>query len=84
MSGKKSVEPSDASVARAERQRLAQEEGVRAMADAERKAVEVRQNMLRLRALREAREKAEQADEDRAQTHLPQPARKRRVRRIVR
>lgn len=76
MSGKKSVEPSPASVERAKRQRLAQEEGVRAMADAERRAVEVRQNMQRLRALREAKE-ADGAP-------LPQPAKKRRSKRTVR
>lgn len=79
MSGKKSVEPSPASVARTERQRLAQEEGARAMADVERRAVEVRQNMKRLRALREAKE----AIEDEARP-LSQPGKKRRSRRIAR
>jgi hypothetical protein len=80
MSSKKSAEPSPASIARAERQRLAKEEGVQAMADAERHAIELRQNMQRLRALREAKE----ASEDTAAASLPKPARKRRVKRIVR
>ncbi|MGC1561959.1 MAG: transcriptional regulator [Bradyrhizobium sp.] len=56
MAGKKSAEPSPESIARANRQRLAMEEGVRAMADIEQRAVAVRKNMERLRALRQARE----------------------------
>jgi hypothetical protein len=58
MTGKKSGDPSPESIARANRQRLAFEEGVRAMADVERQAVAVRKNMERLRALREAKEEA--------------------------
>jgi hypothetical protein len=56
MAGKKSAEPSPESIARANRQRLAVEEGARAMADIERQAIATRKNMERLRALREARE----------------------------
>jgi hypothetical protein len=56
MAGKKSGDPSPESIARANRQRLAFEEGIRAMADVERDAVAVRKNMERLRALREAKE----------------------------
>jgi hypothetical protein len=56
MAGKKSAEPSPESIARANRQRLAMEEGARAMADVEQRAVAVRKNMERLRALRQARE----------------------------
>ena len=56
MAGKKPSEPSPESIARANRQRLAAEEGIRAMADVERKAIAVRNNMERLRALRQARE----------------------------
>jgi predicted YcjX-like family ATPase len=56
MTGKKSGDPTPESIARANRQRLAHEEGLRAMADVEREAVAVRKNMERLRALREARE----------------------------
>jgi hypothetical protein len=62
MTGKK-AEPSPESIARANRQRLAFEEGVRAMADVEREAAAVRKNMERLRALREAK----QAEEDKAE-----------------
>jgi hypothetical protein len=60
MTSRKTSEPSPESVARANRQRLAQEEGLRAMADVTRDAVAIRKNMERLRALRQARE-AEQA-----------------------
>jgi hypothetical protein len=60
MADRKTSEPSPESVARANRQRLAQEEGVRAMADVARDATAIRKNMERLRALRVARE-AEQA-----------------------
>ena len=60
MTSRKTSEPSPESVARANRQRLAQEEGLRAMADVARDGVAIRKNMERLRALRVARE-AEQA-----------------------
>ena len=56
MAGKKSGDPSPESIARANRQRLAFEEGIRAMADVEREAAAVRKNMERLRILREAKE----------------------------
>lgn len=48
--------PSPGSLARADRQRLAAEEGARVMAEVERDKVAVRKNMERLRALREARD----------------------------
>jgi hypothetical protein len=67
------VEPSPESVARANRQRLAREEGAQAIADAERRAVEIRLNMQRLRALREAR----LLEEASART-APPPAKKKR------
>ena len=57
---KKPTEPSAESIARADRQRQAREEGERAMEDVARDAVAIRKNMDRLRALRLARE-AEQA-----------------------
>lgn len=57
----KSAGPSPAAIARADRRRLAAEEGVRAIADVERQAVEVRKNMARLRELREAKEVADAA-----------------------
>jgi CspA family cold shock protein len=56
MVSKKSVVPSPESIARANRQRIAQEEGKKAMADVELQATAVRANMARLRALREAKE----------------------------
>jgi hypothetical protein len=55
MASKKSGDPSPESIARANRQRLAREEGLKAMADAELQAIAVRDNMARLRALREAK-----------------------------
>ena len=74
MSGKRSAEPSPESIARANRQRLAVEEGARAMADLERQAIDVRKNMVRLRALREAKE----SEEARTRAVLPETARKTR------
>jgi hypothetical protein len=68
MAGPKSAEPTPQSIARANRQRLASEEGARAMADVEKQGVAVRKNMERLRALREAKE-AEEAQE--AKTQAP-------------
>lgn len=59
MVGRKSAEPSPVSVARANRQRLAREEGARAMADVKQGATAIRKNMDRLRALREAKEAQE-------------------------
>jgi len=73
--------PSPGTLARAERQRLAAEEGVRAKADAEREAVAVRKNMERLRALREARDAKAAATEPTP----AQPAKRiKKVKRIVR
>jgi len=74
MAGKRSGHPSPASIARADRQRLASEEGARAMADVERQAIAVRENMERLRALRESKE----AEEARARAVLPEVAKKKR------
>ena len=74
MSDKKSATPSPESIARSNRQRLAQEEGARAMEDVERLAVETRKNMQRLRVLREARD----ADEAKAREVLPPPTKKKR------
>ena len=59
MSASKSAVPSPEAIARADRQRLAAEEGVRAIADLERQAIEVRKNMARLRELRMAKEAAD-------------------------
>lgn len=54
MTSKKSGVPSPASIARADRQRVAAEQGQQAMAEIKRQANAVRANMVRLRALREA------------------------------
>jgi hypothetical protein len=67
MADKKSAQPSAASIARADRQRLASEEGARAMADVERQAMAIRQNMERLRVLREAK----RAEDAKIQAALP-------------
>jgi hypothetical protein len=75
MADKKSaVEPSPESIARAQRQRLALEEGAQAMADIERRAIAIRKNMERLRALREAKE----ADEAKTQPAIPVAVEKKR------
>jgi hypothetical protein len=74
MAGRKSADPSPESIARANRQRLAAEEGARAMADVEQQAVAVRKNMERLRALRQARE----AEEVRTDAILPSARRRRK------
>lgn len=56
MVSRKSSEPSPESIARANRLRVAAEEGKKAMVDVARQAVAVRENMARLRSLREAEE----------------------------
>jgi hypothetical protein len=78
----KSAEPSPVSIARANRQRLAKEEGVRAMADVEKSAMAVRKNMERLRALRQAKE-AEEASALPAATEIPKKKRKKAVAKVA-
>jgi hypothetical protein len=56
MVSRKSGEPSPESIARANRLRIAAEEGKKALIDVERQAIAVRANMARLRTLREADE----------------------------
>jgi hypothetical protein len=56
MTNRRSASPSPESIARANRQQLAFEEGLKAMADIKQEAVAIRANMARLRALREANE----------------------------
>jgi hypothetical protein len=80
MSGKKSAERSPESIARSERQRLAAEEGARAIADVERHAIDIRKNMVRLRELREAREAVDASL--RASSSAPAP--KKRTRKLPR
>ena len=70
MAGKTSVPSTPESIARADRRRLAAEEGVRAMADMEQKAVAVRKNMERLRGLRRAKEAEKQAEKQAEQAEL--------------
>jgi len=72
MAQKKTGEPSPESIARADRQRLAMEEGARAMVDVAQQAIAVRKNMERLRALRQARE----AEEARTSALVPPNAKK--------
>ena len=78
MVARKSSEPSPESIARANRQRLAQEEGARAMADVEKDSIAVRKNMERLRALRQAKE-AQEAAVSPAVTVAPKKKRKKAV-----
>ena len=59
MSARKSAVLSPEATAHADRRRLAGEEGVRAIADVERQAIEIRKNMARLRELREAKDVAD-------------------------
>jgi hypothetical protein len=74
MTGKK-ADPSPESIARANRQRLAFDEGLKAMADVERDAAAIRKNMERLRALRVAKE----AEDIRSEAAAPKaPAKKRK------
>ena len=79
MGAKRTAEPSPESVARANRQRLAQEEGARALADLEKQSAEIRRNMQRLRTLREAK-----LAEEIGRTNPPQPVKKKRRKQIAR
>jgi hypothetical protein len=54
----RSGDPSPTQLARANRMRLAVEEGARAMEDATKSAIAIRKNMARLKELRLAREEA--------------------------
>lgn len=76
MSAKKPTEPSPEVIERSNRKRLAAEEGARALADVERQAIEVRENMARLREAREAKEAADEA----LRAALPAPMSRKRSR----
>ena len=76
MNDRKSGVPSPEAIARSDRRRLAAEEGARAIADVERRAIEVRKNMERLRGLREAKEVADAA----LATSLPSSGSRKRTR----
>jgi hypothetical protein len=79
MAGKKTSDPSPESIARANRQRVAFEEGIKAMADVERDSAAIRKNMLRLRALREAKEEEAAKTEAANGGPVAKPKRKKRV-----
>jgi hypothetical protein len=79
MADKKSSEPSPESIARANRQRVAAQEGLQAMADVERNALAVRKNMQRLRALREAKQAEAIKNEAAADPAAAKPKRKKAV-----
>jgi hypothetical protein len=78
MAGKKTDEPSPERIARANRQRVAFEEGQKAMADVEKQSVAVRTNMERLRALRQAKEAEALKTELAAGNTKAKPKRKKR------
>jgi len=82
MSARKAAELSPEGIARSDRKRLAAEEGVRALADVEKQAIEVRKNMARLREIREARER-EKEEADVARQAAP-PAVKKRSKKAAR
>jgi len=84
MSARKTAELSPEGIARSDRKRLAAEEGVRALADVERQAIEVRKNMARLREIREAREREKAAADAAAQAARPASAVKKRSRKTAR
>ena len=80
MSAKRPAQPTPESIARSNRQRLAAEEGAKAMADAERQSTDIRKNMARLRELREAKEAADAT----LQASLPAPTLTKRKRKLTR
>ncbi|MDN4987943.1 transcriptional regulator [Bradyrhizobium arachidis] len=84
MSARKTAELSPEGIARSDRKRLAAEEGMRALADVERQAIEVRRNMARLREIREASEREKEAADAALQTASPAPAVKKRSRKTAR
>ena len=70
MVSRKPGEPSAESIARANRLKIAAEDGKKALVDIERQAIAVRQNMARLRTLREA-EEARRIEEKRNKPDVP-------------
>ncbi|WP_284422953.1 MULTISPECIES: transcriptional regulator [unclassified Bradyrhizobium] len=75
MATKRALVPSAESVARAQRRQSAAEEGAKAMAESDQRAVAIRKNMERLRALRLAK----QAEDAKAAADAPAaPAAKKR------
>ncbi|CCD88319.1 conserved protein of unknown function [Bradyrhizobium sp. ORS 285] len=77
MTTKRALQPSAESIARAERRQLAAEDGAKAMAEWDRRATAVRNNMERLRALRLAKEAQDAATGvDAASTATPKRRKK--------
>ena len=70
----KKAEPSPEGLARAKRQRIAMEDGAKAMVESDQRNAAVRKNMERLRALRLAKE----AEEAEAKAAAPAPAKAKR------
>ena len=77
MVSRKSGEHSPESIARANRLRIAAEEGKKALVDVERRAIAVRENVARLRTLREA-EEARRREDERNAADVPATKSKRR------
>lgn len=77
MATRKSVNPSPESLARAQRQRIASEDGAKAIAEFDQKSVAIRKNMERLRALRLEKE----AEDARSQAAVPVAPRAKRKKR---
>jgi len=84
MNARKTAELSPEGIARSDRKRLAAEEGVRALADVEKQAIEVRKNMARLREIREAKERETEREKAAADAALPASAVKKRSRKPAR
>jgi hypothetical protein len=81
MATRKSVNPSPESLARAQRQRIASEDGAKAIAEFDQKAIAIRKNMERLRALRLAKEAEKEAEDVKLQAAVPVAPRKRQKKR---
>jgi hypothetical protein len=75
----KKAEPSPEGLARAQRQRIAMEDGAKAMVETDQRNAAVRKNMERLRALRLAKE----AEEAEAKAAAPVPVKAKRKKRAV-
>jgi hypothetical protein len=82
MAAGKTLALSPESIAKANRRRIAAEEGARAIAEVQQQAAAVRKNMERLRALREARE-AEAAKEAGANKSAGLARSVKRIKRII-
>lgn len=75
----KKAEPSPEGIARAQRQRIAMEDGAKAIAEFDQRNSAVRKNMERLRALRVAKE----AEDAEAAAAAPPPVKAKRKKRAV-